>query len=127
MSKKEKFKLFASRHPNLLKHVESGNKTWQDFYEMFDIYGDDESKWQDFLTDQKNDRTPKNTISSIPELIKNIDVDSVQKHINTAQKALGFIQDFTTKSTSAGAGLGAVAASLKGPKTPRPVNKFFED
>lgn len=46
-------------------------------------------------------------------------MDSVQKHINTAQKALGLVQELTGKSTT--------ASAIKGPVTPRPINKFFED
>ena len=52
--------------------------------------------------------------------VKNVDVDSIQKHINTAQKALGFISDLTTKNQTP-------SVSPKGPLNPRPLNKFFED
>ena len=47
-------------------------------------------------------------------------MDSVQKHINTAQKALGLVQELTT-------GKAGGASAVKGPLTPRPINKFFED
>lgn len=47
-------------------------------------------------------------------------MDSIQKHINTAQKALGFISDLTTKNQTP-------SVSPKGPLNPRPLNKFFED
>ena len=46
-------------------------------------------------------------------------MDSVQKHINTAQKALGLVQELTGKGT--------VSDIAKGPVNPRPINKFFED
>lgn len=126
MSKKEKFKQFAISNPELLKHVESGTKTWQDFFELYDIYGDDKSAWNEYLNQSTDNRDSTNP-SSIPDLIKNMDLDKIQKHIGTAQKALGFIQDLTVKGTAAGAGIGAAAAATKGPKTPRPINKLFED
>ena len=47
-------------------------------------------------------------------------MESVQKHINTAQKALGLVQELTGK----GAG---ISEAVKGPVSPRPLNKFFED
>ena len=53
-------------------------------------------------------------------MVKNVDMDSIQKHINTAQKALGFISELTTKNASP-------TSIAKGPTTPRPLNKFFED
>ena len=51
--------------------------------------------------------------------MKKIDMDSVQKHINTAQKALGLVQELTGKSGN--------VPTPKGPVNPRPINKFFED
>ena len=47
-------------------------------------------------------------------------MDSVQKHINTAQKALGLVQELTNKGSSS-------VGSIKAPVNPRPINKFFED
>ena len=44
----------------------------------------------------------------------------VQKHINTAQKALGIIQELTAKGTE---NLNAI----KGPALARPLTKFFGD
>ena len=53
--------------------------------------------------------------------LKNIDVDSLQEHIKTAQKALGFIEELTSKGAS------NVGSIPKGPKSPRPLDKFFGD
>ena len=43
---------------------------------------------------------------------------SVKEHIGTAQKALDFVQELTSKGSP------AVAKAIA---TPRPINKFFED
>ena len=45
-------------------------------------------------------------------------MDTIKEHISTAQKALDFVQELTSKT------------STSTPKTgvsPRPLNKFFED
>ena len=115
MSKKEEFKQFARTHPELVTEVKKGETSWQKLYEVYDIYGDDDRAWNNFL--KKNNST--NNLSNITDIVKNIDMDSVQKHINTAQKALGLVQELTTKSPTTPVG--------KGPITPRPINKFFED
>ena len=39
---KEEFKGFVKENPSLLKYVQNGSKSWQDFYEIYDIYGDKE-------------------------------------------------------------------------------------
>lgn len=116
MSKKEEFKVFAKRHPELIRQVHKGDTTWQKLYEIYDIYGDDDRAWQNYLT--QND-VP--VFGNITDIVKKIDMDSVQKHINTAQKALGIVQELTGSNTSS-----APAKDLINP-TPRPINKFFED
>ncbi len=114
MSKKEEFKTFASSHPELIESIKSGEMTWQKYYEIYDIYGDKAEVWDKYLK-----QTPKN--DSLSKLIKNIDMESIQNHINTAQKALGFISELTSKGAS------NVESLAKGPTTPRPINKFFGD
>ena len=115
MDKKSAFKEFAKGHPELVTSVKNGSTNWQKLYEIYDIYGEDNRAWDTYLG--KN--IANKTSAGISEIMKNIDMDSVQKHINTAQKALGIVQELTGKSA------GSVAT--KGPSIPRPINKFFED
>lgn len=118
-NKKEQFKQFAASHPELIKHIQNGNMSWQKFYEIYDIYGEDNNAWKDYLEDSAETSNSMN-LDSITKMVKNIDVNSIQKHINTAQKALGLISELTTKNVSA-------ASNIKTPLNPRPLNKFFED
>ncbi len=111
MSKKEEFKLFLQSKPELVKYIKNKEMSIQDFYEVYDIYGDNEKAWMPYLTNSNN---PK-----IGDIIKNIDLDDVQKHINSAQKALGVVGDLTTKKD--------IGSIIKGPLESRPLNKFFED
>ena len=68
-------------------------------------------------------RTRAGFISKITNMVKNVDVDSIKSHINTAQKAIDFVTDLTKKN-----GVSNPALNLaKGPVSPRPLNKFFED
>lgn len=113
MDKKEEFKIFAKTHPELVSSVKNGTTSWQKLYEIYDIYGTDNRAWDPYL------KKTNGTTLGLDQIVKNIDMDSVQKHINTAQKALGLVQELTTKQTAAG--------TIKGPLNPRPINKFFED
>lgn len=116
MEKKEEFKNFVKTKPELIDYVKNGEMTWQKFYEIYDLYGEDDKAWENYRAQVE----PVN-VSKIGDIVKGIDVSSIQKHIETAQKALGLVQEMTTKNVS------NTASITKGPSSPRPINKFFED
>ena len=119
MSKKEEFREFIKNKPELVEYIRNKEMTLQGFYEIYDIYGTDENAWKPY--DRVNNIISPRTTSKITDLVKNINVDEIQKHINTAQKALGVVGELTNKGTSNTQNI------LKGPLTSRPLNKFFED
>ena len=116
MAKKDDFKTFVSKKPELVDYIENGQMSWQKFYELYDIYGEDSSVWDKYHRKSVNESS--DGVSKINELFKNVDINSIKEHINTAQKALDFVQELTGKAPS---------VSAKTPITPRPLNKFFED
>lgn len=105
---KEEFKQFVRNNPSLIKYVRNGSKTWQNFYELFSLYGDDKSAWKEYLG-----------VSSVStdffSWLKSIDVDSIQNGVTSLQRVLGVVQDFTNKDTP------------KEEYNPRPLYKHFED
>ena len=115
MNNKEAFKNFARKHPELVSHIKSGNMSWQKFYEIYDIYGEDEKAWSSYLS-KKTDPVINENITN---KLKNIDMNSIQEHIKTAQKALSLVSELTAKGST------NVANAV--PKVPRPINQFFED
>ena len=122
MDKKEQFKNFARIHPELVEYIKNGEMTWQKFYEIYDIYGEDTTAWNSYLKkDNRNQPTSSDSISTITEKLKNIDMNSIQEHIKTAQKALTLVSELTGKSETTS----PLTATV--PKVPRPINQFFED
>ena len=115
MSKEEAFKNFVSKHPQLITHVKEKGKTWQEFYEIYDMYGESDNAWGKYLTETESRALP---IGEITALIKGINVGSVQKYITNCQKAINVIQELTTK---------APTKVKEIPKAPRPITKFFGD
>lgn len=115
MSKKDDFKAFISTKPELVEFIKNKEMTMQSFYEIYDIYGENEEAWKPYI---KNNTS---TSTKISDVIKNINLDDVQKHINTAQKALGAVGEFAENHET------SIENLVKGPLTSRPLNKFFED
>ena len=122
MSKKDEFKSFVSSHPNLINIVKSKKHTWQDLFEVFDLYGTDESLWNKYMEAQDNIKNSStSSIGELTKLFKNINIENVQKYIDTAQKAIGIVQELT------GGNAAKDALSGTGPTAARPINKIFED
>ena len=122
MSKKDEFKTFVSKHPNLVTLVKDKKHTWQDLYEVYDLYGEDEILWDRYMNNNNSSSNiDTSSVGELAKLFKNINIESVQKYIDTAQKAIGVIQQLT------GSGVAAATASKVGPEIARPINKIFED
>ena len=49
MTKIDEFKEFVKKNPSLLKSIKTGDMTWQKYYEMYDMYGEDKNVWNDYL------------------------------------------------------------------------------
>lgn len=120
MSKKDEFKDFVSKHPDLVGVVSSKKHTWQELFEVYDLYGNDENAWNKYLNNTRVSEKETSSIGELTKLFKNINIESVQKYIDTAQKAIGIVQELSGGATGA-----SVASS--GPSVARPINKIFED
>ena len=118
MSKKEEFKEFIKNKPELVEYIKNKEMTMQQFYELYDVYGSNEEAWKPYERGILNNGLSG---TKITDIMKNINLDEIQKHINTAQKALGVVEDLTTKGTT------NTTNVVKGPLSSRPLNKFFED
>lgn len=115
MNGKEQFKEFVKVNPNLVRFVKNGEKTWQDFYEIYSLYGDDSNVWNEYLGDKKP--LKQNSNLDLMGFIKSLDLDSIQSSVASIQRVLGVVQDFTNKDSS----------SFNEEYKPRPLYKHFED
>ena len=122
MDKKEEFKAFVKENPFLIQYIKEGKKTWQNFYEMYDLYGEDEDAWGKLLNEESK-KVERNDnrggyLEELVKMAKNVDVNKVQEGISSLQKTLGLFGElFASKE----------AGSSKKEYNPRPLYKRFED
>lgn len=123
MDKKEEFKNFLSKYPNITTYLKNNqDMSIQKLYEIYDIYGEDIKAWEPYINDGNNKQTSSNqNFDGLKSIMKSIDTNTLQEHIKTAQKALGFIEELTNK------GADNINKLPKGPISPRPLDKFFGD
>lgn len=122
MEKKDEFKSFVRKNPSLVKYVKNGEKTWQSFYEIYDLYGEDDKVWNDYLKKEEKVETVdvvKNntTVGDFFNFLKGIDLNSLQETVSSLQRVLGVFGDLTSKNTE----------TKKEEYKPRPLYKHFDD
>jgi hypothetical protein len=108
---KEDFKNFVRNKPELASYVTNGDMSWQKFYELYDIYGEDESIWNKYTNKPS---------TKITDVLSKFNPDSFQNHLETAQKALDIFSEFANK------GAENITNNIK-PNIERPLSKFFGD
>ena len=122
MAKMDDFKSFVKKNPNLVNYVKNDTMSWQKFYELYDLYGEDENIWGDYLgnrnaSSNKVEKKSTSRFSDILDMAKNIDANKLQDSISSVQKAIGLIGDMLIKDK--GTDTNAY--------TPRPIYRKFDD
>ncbi len=117
----DEFKNFVRNNPHLIKYVKDKKMTWQQFYEIYDLYGANDKIWDDFnnssLSNNTNYSTSSliNTIKEIFGLVKGIDLKSVQKALTSLNQAIEAFKGFNDSNEN------------NNSYDERPKNKYYED
>lgn len=123
MAKLDDFKIFVKNNPNLVTYVKKGDMSWQKFYEIYDLYGEDNSVWKDYLVVNENRTSSVSSsksaginFNSIIEMAKNMDTNKLQDGITSIQKAISLFGDmFVNNKTDTSS------------YSPRPIYRKFDD
>ena len=110
---KDSFKNFIRNNPSLIDYVNSGTKTWQQFYEMYDIYGENNDIWNKYINN-KSTTVGDTSLKDLFNMIKKVDLESVRKGAEGLQKAITLFQGLGEKQNI-------------NPYQARPLYQHFED
>ena len=111
---KDGFKEFVRKNPNLVDYVINNKMTWQQFYEIYDLYGENNSIWDNFKNKENNSNSNNPTIKDILSIFKGIDLKTIQKTLSSLNKAIDVFKDFNNKEEVSN-------------YEERPKYKYFED
>ena len=54
MNNIDNFKRFVKSNPHFATYIKDGSMTWQKFYELYDMYGENSKVWDEFKIVKKN-------------------------------------------------------------------------
>lgn len=126
MSKIE-FKEFVRKNTHLIEYVNSGKTNWQKLYELYDLYGESSNIWDEYKnvssinntnTINNNSFNLGNNFKDLLNLVKGVDLNTVQKGLNSLDKAIEAFKGLVPTNTT---------NNLKDVYEPRPTYKYFED
>jgi len=118
---KDKFKTFVKTHPSLASYVNNGNMTWQKFYEMYNLYGEENDIWKNYEINYNNNSISNGSDISLRDVIdnfKNMDLTTVQNGITNIQKGIELVQELFIKDRN---------NNSVGSYEPRPIHRYFDD
>jgi len=113
----DSFKKFVKDRPSLVNYVKAGDKTWQDFYEMYELYGENSEVWKDYV---KVVGSSPVTIKDFMNMFKNMDMKEVQNSISSIQKGIGYLENMLRNKDNVPNGN---RSNYEG----RPMYRFFDD
>ncbi len=117
MSNIDNFKNFVRKNPSLIDYVKEGKNTWQEFYELYDLYKEDLNIWDKYLKKETRENNNFN-INNILDYAKNINVNKLQDGITSIQKAIDLFGGMLTKDNT---------KVENNSYRPRPVYRRFDD
>ncbi|WP_064093828.1 YlbD family protein [Rossellomorea aquimaris] len=98
--KVKEFKEFVRENPKIARDVRNGQANWQDLFEDWYLLGEEDTRWDQYK--EGNSKSNVNSISSegkksgwmdqVGEMVKKMDANQLQQHINSLSEALGAVQ-----------------------------------
>lgn len=121
---KETFKFFVKKNPSLASFVSKGEMSWQKFYEMYDLYGENSSVWNKYREQGDIKTTPSSSTllgdTSLKEIfntLKKVDLETVRRGVDGLSKAVNLLQDFSNNKQT----------NNPSSYEKRPMYRYFED
>ena len=124
MNKKEEFKEFLKRNSYLSRFVNDGSTTYQKLFETYDIYGENSEVWNEFRNAKHSnigDTKVNDSVKSVLNNLKNVDLDKLEENISSLEKALGFLEEIVLSRSE------KKTEKKTSKKKNADIERFFED
>jgi hypothetical protein len=118
--KVKEFKQFVQKHPKLSYEVKKGTASWQDLFEEWYLLGEEDSRWDEYRDgkSQQEKKESKGFMDQIGGMLKNMDPNQMQQHINSLSQAIGAVQGVLSQFQSTGS-TPSITEQNEAPERPR--------
>ena len=72
MSNIDNFKTFVKNHPSFATYIKDGTMTWQKFYELYDMYGESSSIWNEYKDKIASSKKSSTTLNDVIKFCEHI-------------------------------------------------------
>ncbi|EKN68470.1 putative coat protein [Schinkia azotoformans MEV2011] len=131
------FKKFVERHPGIVKEVRSKEKSWQELFEDWYMFGEEDSMWEKYrsgfenvseiATKKDNPKKDSDFMSQILSIVKNIDMNEMQKHISNVSGAIANVQQIIEQFQGFKQNNTNNNPRMNGPRNPRQPFQYNKD
>ncbi|TMU87905.1 hypothetical protein FGG79_07285 [Bacillus sp. BHET2] len=133
--KVKEFKGFVKKHPKIVKDVRNGDANWQDLFEDWYLLGEDDTRWEKYKDDSMKEKdttsnNPENKggwMDQVGEMVKKMDANQLQQHINSLSEALGTVQGVLSQFQSGSNRGGSTSTKTETPSKPSHPFSFRKD
>ena len=99
MDKLDKFKKFIKDKEFLIDKVLKKETTWQNLYEIYDLYGEDASifKQETIEKEEVKETNNENRVNNLLKAFEGVDVNKINENLEGVRKILAVLGEFTKK------------------------------
>jgi hypothetical protein len=94
MNKIDEFKAFMRTIPSIRDDVTNNRYTWQQLYEIYDVYGENDKFWEPYKKGGLD-------LSAMLDMVKNVDLNALSKSFDGLQKILDLVNGLMVKDEPA--------------------------
>ncbi|MCC2929738.1 hypothetical protein FO507_09265 [Bacillus mojavensis] len=102
------FKQFVKKHPKLIKEVRKEQRSWQDVYENWVLFGEKDPIWDPYrepgaAAEAVTDTSERNDfVSKMVTAVKKMDVNQMNEQINKMSQSISSLQSLLNTFSGSG-------------------------
>ncbi len=91
------FREFLGKNPQLVQRVRKGEKTWQQCYEDWYLFGEEDEMWNEYREKRVEENSTTDFLTNAFTYLKKMNPNDLQKHIASIQEGITVVQSLLSQ------------------------------